>query len=244
MIYMAVMIAICAIFFAGLMREESPSHEKDGGAPDTNIHPVLTYAEQDVEPKGMLALEVIEKMRGFSMQSRHPRSDGKPDPDSIRREEIMAEFRRMGKEAVPAIARVLKDSDVQMRRNATLVLIELAGDWTGKPTVDTRIAIPSLISATEDPDHQVRAWAAHALAEIGPDAKQAVPILIQMLKDPKEGPRNTSAMALGRIGAAAKTALPALREALKDPKEDVRHFYKTAIAQIEKACAQNDQETK
>jgi len=65
-----------------------------------------------------------------------------------------------------------------------------------------------------------------------------------MLKDPEEGPRNTSAMALGRIGAAAKTALPALREALKDPKENVRRFSKAAIAQIEKACAQNDQKTK
>ncbi len=242
---LAVVIAISAIIVAGLMREESPPREKGDDAPVANVRPVQTHAEQDAEPKRVLALEAVEKMRGFSMQKRpHPRSDGKPDPDSIRREEIMAEFRRMGKEAVPAIARVLKDSDVQMRRNATFVLIELAGDWTGKPTVDTRIAIPSLISATEDPDHHVRAWAAHALAEIGPDAKQTVPILTKMLKDSEEGPRNTSAMALGRIGAAAKTSLPALREALKDPKENVRRFSKAAIAQIEKACAQNDQETK
>jgi hypothetical protein len=187
------------------------------------------------------AFGAVEKMRGFSMQNRP--GFRKPDRDSILRDEIMAEFRRIGKEVVPAIACALKDPDVQMRRNATLVLIELAGDWTGKPTVDTRTAIPSLISATEDPDHHVRAWAAHALSEIGPDAKEAVPVLTNMLKDSEEGPRNMSAMALGQIGAAARTALPALREALKDPKEDVRRISKAAIALIEKACVHDDQAT-
>jgi vesicle coat complex subunit len=185
------------------------------------------------------AFEAVEKMRGFSMQLRP--GFRKPDPDSIRRDQIMAEFRRIGKEAIPAIARALKDPDAQMRRNAALVLIELAGDWTGKPTVDIRAAIPSLISATEDPDHHVRAWAAHALVELGPDAKEAVPVLTNMLKDPAAGPRHNSAMALGQIGAAAKTALPALREALKDPEADVQRMSKVAIALIEKACGRDDQ---
>ena len=179
------------------------------------------------------AFETVEKMRGISMQVR---PNARPwDLDYIRRNEIMADFRRMSKEAVPAIAGALKDPDVQMRRNATLVLDDMA--WT----VDIRAAIPSLISAIEDPDNDVRLCAFIALGEIGPDAKEAVPALTRMLKDTEPGPRATSAIALGNIGAAAKTALPSLREALNDPNDYVCKFSKQSIGLIEKACAQNDQ---
>lgn len=179
------------------------------------------------------AFEIVEKMRGISMQI-------KPNArpwclDYIRREEIMAEFRLIGEEAVPAIAGALKDPDVQMRRNATLVLDDMA--WT----VDIRAAIPSLISAIEDPDNDVRLYAFIALGEIGPDAKEAVPALTRMLKDTEPGSRAASAIALGNIGAAAETAIPALRKALNDPNDDVRKFSKQSIDLIEKACAQDDQ---
>jgi HEAT repeat protein len=79
----------------------------------------------------------------------------------------------------------------------------------------------------------VRAWAAHALAEIGPDAKDAVPALIKLLKDSDEGPRNDSCMALGDIGPVAIDALPALRNALNDPSKDVRQFAQRAIDKIQ-----------
>ncbi|MGB2864883.1 MAG: HEAT repeat domain-containing protein [Sedimentisphaerales bacterium] len=194
---------------------------------------------EDTKRKQNSAFETVEKMRGLSMQLR---PNARPwHLDHIRREEIMAEFHRIGKEAIPAIASALKDSDVQMRRNATEVLMELAGGWTGKPVVYIRAAIPSLISAIEDPDKDVRIVAANALAAIGPDAREAVPALTRMLKDPELGPRCASAIALGRIGVAAKPALPALREALKDPDYEIRRMSKWVIELIEKACAQDDQ---
>ncbi len=127
----------------------------------------------------------------------------------------------------------LKDSDVQMRRNAELVLIALAGGYDGEPKMDIRGAIPALIKATGDKDSNVRQWAAHALAEIGPDAKDAVPALIKLLKDSDEGPRNDSCMALGDIGPAAIDALPALRNALNDSSKDVRQFAQQAIDKIQ-----------
>jgi HEAT repeat protein len=133
---------------------------------------------------------------------------------------------------LPALVEALGDPEVQMRRNAALALVFLANPYEPKPRVDTRAAMPALIKATKDADSDVRAWAAHALAEIGPDAAQAVPDLILLLADPTEGPKNTSCMALASIGPAAQTALPALKKALDDPSADVRQFAKAAIGKI------------
>jgi vesicle coat complex subunit len=183
------------------------------------------------EPEG-----IVEQMRGFSMQ---PSSnggrfdDGTIDPKEQHRQEIIKQLRTIGKGAIPALVDAIKDSDVQMRRNAELVLIALAGGYDGEPKMDIREAIPALIKATDDKDSNVRAWAAHALAEIGPDAKDAVPALIKLLKDSDEGPRNDSCMALGDIGPVAIDALPALRNALNDPSKDVRQFAQRAIDKIQ-----------
>jgi HEAT repeat protein len=181
--------------------------------------------------------QTVEQMRGFSMQLRATaRSDGRIDPIEQRRQEITARLHQLGKEALPALSHALSDNDVQMRRNVVLVLINLAGGYSveARPKLDIRDAIPELIHATEDGDSDVRAWAAHALAEIGPDAKEALPALLKLLKDHEEGPRITSCLALGNIGPAAKDALPALKAALNDPSKDVRRFAEQAIEKIQK----------
>lgn len=185
--------------------------------------------------------KVVERMRGISMQASHPRSDGKPDPRELRRNQILDELRAQGKEAIPALVGALNDSDVQMRRNATLALVSLAGPYEKKPRLDIQEALPELIKATQDIDTDVRAWSAHAIAEIGPDAKTAVPALVKLLKDKEAGPRNTSCMALGAIGPAAKDALPQLRVSLEDPVKDVRSFARAAITRIEADTPQFNQ---
>ena len=201
-------------------------------AGQTQKEPDETPAAESAEGAPSEAEKLVAQMRGMSMQARRPRSDGRPDPIEARRCEIMARLRILGTKAVPALAATLGDTDVQMRRNAALVLIELRGEWTGKPIVDTRATIPALIAATRDQDADVRAWSAHALNEIGPDAVEAVPSLIKLLKDPAEGPRNTAAIALGSIGPGASKAVPALTEALEDESADVRLFVTTALKRI------------
>jgi HEAT repeat protein len=188
-------------------------------------------ADSKVSPA---AEKVVERMRGISMQAGRPRSDGRANPQEERRQEILDQLRALGMEAVPALVQVLSDPDVQMRRNSELAMISLAGPYERKPKIDITMALPALIKAMEDSDTDVRAWAAHAIAEIGTDAKAAVPALIKLLEDKEEGPRNTSCLALGAIGPAAKDALPALRAALDDPSQDVRQFARAAILQIEK----------
>ena len=176
--------------------------------------------------------KIIQQMRGLSMQREPPRSDGRPNPTELRRDEIYAELRTVGEAAVPALAGALEDQDVQMRRNAALVLIELAGSWTGKPPMDIRTALPALIRALQDSDHYVRAWAAHALAEMRADAQAAIPALVKMLKDPEPGPRHNSAMALAAMGAKAEVAVPTLVEALADEESDVRGMAATALGAV------------
>jgi HEAT repeat protein len=163
------------------------------------------------------------------------RSNGKIDLKEQRKVEITDQLRAIGKEdAVPALIRALKDPSAQMRQNAELTMIFLAGAYDAKPKVDIREAIPELIKATEDSDRDVRAWAAGALAEVGAGAKEAVPALVRLLGDSYEGSRNNSCIALRRIGSAASNALPALRNALNDPSSDVRRFARLAIEEIEK----------
>jgi HEAT repeat protein len=71
------------------------------------------------------AARVVEQMRGMSIQRRPmARSDGRIDPLEQRRSEITASLRELGDEAIDALARALVDRDVQMRRNAALVLID------------------------------------------------------------------------------------------------------------------------
>jgi hypothetical protein len=177
---------------------------------------------------------LTERMRGHSMQPAGiARSDGMIAPEEKRRLEIIDELRTIGPQSIPALMTAMTDPEVQMRRNATLVLICLAGGYDGKPRMDIKEAIPALTNATEDEDANVRSWAAQALSEIGPDAKQAIPALLILLADENEGPRNSSCMALGNIGPAAQAALPALRKALlSDPSADVREFAQRAIDKI------------
>src|SRR5712691_8687506 len=177
------------------------------------------------------AVRAVEQMRGISMQRRPRRGNERIDPREQRRGEITSNLHRLGEQAIAALARTLSDADVQMRRNGALVLIDFGGGYSAeaKPRLNTLTAMPALIEATQDPDRDVRGWAAHALAEIGPSAQLAVPALVKLLRDMEEGPRNTACIALGSIGPGAAEALPALMEALNDPSAHVRAFARRAI---------------
>ena len=186
-------------------------------------------------PKEETKPNVVEQMRGMNMQgSPIGRSDGKPDPIQVKREKILTDLAAGGEKSIPALIKALKDKDVQMRRNACLTFINLATPMgTDRPKVNIVSALPDLIEATKDEDADVRAWAAHAIAEIGPEAKDAVPQLIELFKGKDEGARNNAAVALGSIGPDAKAALPVLKEALKNKSEDVRGLAEVTINRIE-----------
>jgi HEAT repeat protein len=79
-------------------------------------------------------------------------------------------------------------------------------------------AVPALIDALHDPDQEVRAQAAQALARMGNRAAPAVDALVEALNDPNEDVRRGAARALGQIGSEAEQAVPALINAIRDPR--------------------------
>lgn len=158
-----------------------------------------------------------------------------PPPAEVKRRRILNQLHALGRAAVPALAKGLASSDVNLKRNVTLALGALADDaWSwdrGPAKVDIRGALPALIGALRDPDSMVRARAAEAIGEIGPDAAPAVPALIGLLR-PGESARAMVCLALSRIGPAAASALPALTALLSDPDAYVAKLARLAIASI------------
>jgi HEAT repeat protein len=180
--------------------------------------------------------EIVQELRGLPTPLQaEMRSDGSMVPTEQRRRELYGRLRELGDDAVFALARGLSDSDVQLRRNATLALNALGGTWfdRSQPKMDIRAALLALMVALDDTDTNVRAWSAQAIGQIGSDAAPAVPALIELLSNEDEGSRNGACIALRGIGRAATEALPALRRALSDPSADVRGFAKRAIERIE-----------
>jgi HEAT repeat protein len=163
------------------------------------------------------------------------RSDGTIAPAEQRRLELYRELRQLGNDALPALSRGLMDPDVRIRKNVALVLNVLGGNWfdRSQPKMNLLPCLPALLTALKDSDASVRAWAAQAIGEIGPDAAEAVPALVTLLRNEDEGSRNSAAIGLRGIGRVAKDALPALRETLSDPSPDVRRFAMQAIQRIE-----------
>jgi HEAT repeat protein len=165
-----------------------------------------------------------------------PRSDGSIAPEEERRRQLYERLLLLGSNGVLALGRALTADDPRLRKNAALALTMLAGGWydLSWPKLNIKSVLPTLITALQDSDADVRAWSAQAIGQIGPDAAKAVPDLITLLSNPDEGSRNSACIALRFIGPAAKKALPELNRALSSPSKDVRRFAALAIDSIER----------
>jgi len=89
--------------------------------------------------------------------------------------------------------------------------------------------VTRLIAALKDPDADVRANLAQALAKIGPTAVEP---LLGALDDGIPERRAGAALALGWIGTSAKAALPKLLELLDDKETEVRRQASQAIVRV------------
>ena len=78
------------------------------------------------------------------------------------------------------------------------------------------------IAALKSGDSLQRRLAAHALAEIGPAAREAVPALIETLRDPESFVRVWVAAALARVQPENPDAIPALVVGTRDGISFVR----------------------
>jgi hypothetical protein len=82
---------------------------------------------------------------------------------------------RIGRDAVPALVQVLRESESpELREQAAVALARMGPDAAA--------AVAPLITALDDPDEGVRKNAIRALGQIGPAASKAVPELVDILK--------------------------------------------------------------
>lgn len=98
---------------------------------------------------------------------------------------------RLGAEAVPHLIVRLRAKAPEVRRDAAHVL--------GRIGAPARRAAPELAQALDDPDEDVRHWAAWSLGYLG-DAGVASD-LVSATTDPQSSVRRAAAGALGRVGA-------------------------------------------
>ena len=166
-------------------------------------------------------------------------------------------IRWIGPPAIPLLVELLRDEQVDFRRNAVDNLIDLAphteaiqpalrralrdedmmvaGDAAralGALGAKASPSVMALVRTLSHHDAYTRVYAAEALASIGPLAAAATNDLAKALADPMPGVRWAACEALGSIGPAAAPAVPLLIEALQDEFLYVRIFAAGALGNI------------
>lgn len=126
---------------------------------------------------------------------------------------------KIGKPAVPALIKALKDKDI--RPIVTFIL--------GRIGPAAKEAIPALSEELKDEDKNTRAKAAEALGKMG---VEAIPALRTALLDKEAIVRTRAVQAFGRIGPDAKAATSALVDLLRDPDETVRSETEQTLKKI------------
>lgn len=205
----------------------------------------IAYVLGQIGPKAKAAIPVLVESLGDHTEDRmqgsiYGHGFARPTTGSS----ASYALRGIGKEALPAVAPLLKHDDHKLRINALRVLavggeaarpylptlIEAADDRNAEVRRaavgvmgELRIApdktVPVLAVSVLEADVGVRMRAAESIGAYGPEGRAAVRALTLALKDEDGDVRARAARALGAIGPDAKAALPELRNLLEDTGE-------------------------
>ncbi len=131
---------------------------------------------------------------------------------SVREQAMRSIAKIQPPETAEAFAAGLKDvcGDVRMVASA---------GWMNATAISEQ-AIPALIEALGDPEVQVRANCAHALARLDAIPATAIPLLIECTADANDGLRMNAAMALRLVPVGA--VLDVMRRLVADPNSRMR----------------------
>jgi HEAT repeat protein len=152
----------------------------------------------------------------------------------------LGQIRAEARQAVPALAELLKENDEDLRTAGAEVLGNL-GDEAGEalPALLTaskcrddsgkvarqaldrirkapRSAAPALLPLLKDPEPYVRLKAIEALCELEEGDKECLAALLELVKRRDSKVRQHAARLLYRYGSAAKQAVPALMEVVRN----------------------------
>jgi hypothetical protein len=127
--------------------------------------------------------------------------------DRSDRDEAVERLSRGGERALPVLARLLEDSDVDVRAGAARAAAAVA------PATDG--AIPLLVKALGDTDTSVRSHAAEGIDRIAPRGGEAIPLLIALVQEQGRDSEYMPALsALAKFGPDAKAAVIPLLQML------------------------------
>jgi HEAT repeat protein len=172
---------------------------------DGYIRSKAVQAIASLGPDGKETIPELLQLLGTETLVANPEALWKVDPE--------------GKIVLPALVKKLKDENEHVRFEAAYIMSK---HKKAEP------AIPALTAATKDRDANVRGWAALALGNIGPAAKDAAPSLIALRKDDhKFSPGVTPGTAsryhgIEKVGDAAARALDQIDPDVAKKEADVK----------------------
>lgn len=143
---------------------------------------------------------------------------------SLGRSQSVPALTQIGREAVPALIKMLKEeSDGDIRWRAPYVLYNMGAD--------ARSAVPALRSALNDPDQSVQHWAAMALAQIPAQDEETVVALLEQLRKGNSG-ELPGALAQA-LASTATDHVPMLTTALHDSNGMAKAAILYALGEID-----------
>ena len=135
-------------------------------------------------------------------------------PEKLIAAKALSNYKAQAKEAIPALTKLLRDPDIDVRWNASKTL--------GKIGPDSKVSIAEIVAQLQDEQALVREHAAEALGDIGLDAAIAIPELVRVLTDPDTRVRRDAIRSLGQVGPDAKKFIPEMLPLIDDPAQIVR----------------------
>jgi HEAT repeat protein len=124
-----------------------------------------------------------------------------------------------------------------MKRTLIVTLsVLLTGCGPGEPMFQGKRFSAWLKDLKNHPSATERMRAAHAIGQMGSEARAAIPDLINALKDDSPLVRWAAAESLGAFGAESKAAVPSLRDIVKkDNYEPARAAAEASLQRIDPA---------
>jgi HEAT repeat protein len=185
---------------------------------------------------GFTAIAVL--LAGY-ITPREPAYGGKPlsfwlaQMDGADAGQAQLAIRGIGPKAIPFLFEKVRRDNSRFQRWSRAIRLKLSpatakdasrppGDARQKARIVAALrllearGLPSIISALDDPDDNVRLLAIAALSSIGPQGSAAVPGLIQRVTDPSPEVRAAAILALRYMGPDKARAVPVLIQSLQD----------------------------
>jgi HEAT repeat protein len=202
------------------------------------VQPVFHITNSSAEERRTLAMD------GFHFLRKDARSAIpaliKPLNDGESAEAVAFILADIGRDALGPLTNALTNSDWRVRASVVIGLGRFAKPFYGDPVSPTeldslaKIIVPVLVNSLQDPDANVRSFAAMSLGLFAREPATVVPALTRLLAD--QFARGEAAYALGKFGPKAQSAVPALLEGLKKERQGVGEI-RNALKAIDPAAA-------